>query len=76
VKRTHRKQPVKAKKTKLSAGPGRQQTQTWISNDGKFEIRKISGKFKVYDRRWMYGAAPMPDDPKSIGGAVTFERTL
>jgi len=24
----------------------------------------------------MYGAAPMPDDPKLIGGAVTFEQAV
>ena len=76
VKRTQRKQPLKAKKTKLSVGPGRQKMQRWVSDDDQFEIRKISGKFKVFDRRWMYADAKMRDDPKLIGGAVTFEQAI
>jgi hypothetical protein len=76
VKRTKRPQPVKAKKTRLSAGPGRQKIKVWLGDNEQFEIRGYSGKFKVYDRRWMYGADEMPDDPKLIGGAVTFEQAV
>ena len=58
VKRTQRKQPLKAKKTKLSVS----------DRDG----RKCNGGSATM----MYGAGPMPDDPKLIGGAVTFEQAV